>query len=537
MSEALSPLDSQLASLKRQESELLIRKRDLIEADVLSLSLEDYVKEAWPTVERGRDLKWNWHIGYICEYLEAVSDREITRLVINIPPRCMKSLNVSVFHPTWTWTKDPAHQFLTLSNAEKLAIRDAVKSRRLLQSRWYQDRWSSRFRLSTDQNAKSRYENDHGGHRIAFGFGASIIGEGGDTIIIDDPHDVTGAQSEAERNTTLEIFDEEIFGRMNDQAAGGSAIIVIMQRLHEQDLSGHVLAEEGEFEHLCLPMEYDGVKYHSVIGLDDPRQEKGQLLWPERFPQQAINTWKRRLGPYAASGQLQQAPSPGEGGILKRAWWRDWPMGKPLPQWEYVLQVYDTAFETREESDFSARTTWGLFRLDETTMRVGEGRWNAMIIERWADRVGFPDLKLQARMAAMEWDPDFILIEPKASGKSLIQELVQMGIPAQEWTPTRSQGNSNREVDKVSRAHLASSVLAGGQVWYPRWGSNKNELEWPQEVIDNCANFPKTDHDDIVDTVTIALMFLRRMWIDLPEDPDEDDEDTIDSRDVEPAYG
>ena len=536
--QSIDEINHRLAYLHRTRVEVMENLRARREGEVLQLRLEEYVKQAWPSVERGRLLKWNWHIGYICEYLEAVTAGEFARMgkrgvIFNIPPRCMKSLNVDVFWPTWTWTHDPGHQFLTLSNAEKLAIRDAVKSRRLITSPWYQERWGHAFRLSADQNAKSRYENDQGGHRIAFGFGASIIGEGGDTIIIDDPHDTEGAQSEVERQNALDKFDEEIIGRLNDQVTG--QIVIIMQRLHEKDLSGHALAEEGEFEHLCLPMEYEGQRYVSAIGLDDPRQEKGQLLWEDRFPKRSVKRWQRRLGPYGTSGQLQQRPTPGEGGILKRFWWREWPLDLPLPQCEYILQVYDTAYGEKEENDYSACTTWGVFRYQEVTRTVGEGRYCVILLSRWKDQIGFPGLKTQVRKLVEQWKPDMILVEPKASGKSLVQEMLHVGIAMHEWTPTRSSARGGKEIDKVARAHIASAVLSGGAVWYPTVGKSGAELKWPEEVIDECAAFPKAEHDDITDTCCIAWLYIRQLWYaELEDDPDEDDPDEPER---EAAYG
>ena len=529
----LPPAEAKLVALELEHLELSEKLRDREQGEFLAGHFVDYVKAAWPAVERGRLLRWNWHIEYICEYLEAVSAREINRLVINIPPRCMKSLNVSVFWPTWTWTHTPGEQFLTLSNAEKLAMRDAVKSRRLIQSDWYQDRWGHVYGFAADQNAKGRYENDQGGHRIAFGFGASIIGEGGDTIIIDDPHDVDGAQSEVERQNALTTFDEEVYGRLNDQVTG--AIVIIMQRLHEKDLSGHVLQDADEWEHLCIPMEYEPQRYVSSIGLDDPRTEPGELMWEDRFPKKAVNRWKNRLAAYGASGQLQQRPTPGEGGILKRPHWRPW-KNRKLPECDYIVQVYDTAFGEKEENDYSACTTWGMFQYDDASKMVGEGRYNVILLDYWKDRVTFPALKTQVRRSSEEHDPDMILVEPKASGKSLVQEMSRVGLPMQEWTPTRSQGRGGKEVDKVARAHIASTVLAGGAVWYPTQDDAGNDLKWPLELIENCAAFPKAEHDDDVDTCVIAWLWLRYQWrVELEDDPE--DEEPPDETPREPPYG
>lgn len=528
----LSPREAERALIQRERLEIKHLRVQRQEGAALSRKFVEYVKGAWAQVERGRELRWNWHIEYICEYLEAVTAGEITRLVINIPPRCMKSLNVSVFWPTWVWTHTPNEQFLTLSNAEKLATRDAVKSRRLLGSTWYQERWGHQFRLAEDQNAKTRYENNQGGHRIAFGFGSSIIGEGGDTIIIDDPHDVEGSQSEVERQNTITTFDEEVYGRLNDQVHG--KIVLIMQRLHEKDLAGHVLEDKDEWEHLCIPMEYEPKRYVSSIGLNDPRKKEGELLWTDRFPRKAIKRWKNRLGPYGASGQLQQRPTPGEGGILKRYWWNGWPR-RALPECEYIIQVYDTAFGEKEENDYSACTTWGIFQYDTTSKMLGEGRYNVMLLDSWKDRVGFPALKTQVRRSNEEWEPDLILVEPKASGKSLVQEMLQVGLPMEEWTPTRSQGKGGKEIDKVARAHIASAVLSGGAVWYPTLDSTGAKLQWPLELIESCAAFPKAAHDDDVDTCVIAWLWMRRQWrVELEDDPEDE---IADETPRAPPYG
>jgi len=440
------------------------------------------------------------------------------------------SLLIGVFWPAWRWTSEPHHQILSFSHNISLSTRDAVKSRRLMNSQWYQDRWGSKFKFTTDANTKAAYENNHNGHRKAFGMSSGYMGDGGDTLLIDDPHDNEGAQSDAERETTLREFNDGVSTRLNSQRDG--AIVIIMQRLHNQDVAGTVLDdEEDEWVHLCIPMEYDGVRYESPIGLDDPRKELKELLWPSHIDVKGLNRLKRRLTPYGQAGQLQQRPTPPGGAILKDFWWRVWPKDTPVPDCEYIIQVYDTAYEAKEESDYSARTTWGVFRYNERTRQSGEGRYNAMLLERWRDRVLFPELKAEAKRSYDDWEPDTVLIEAKASGKPLIQELSRIGVPAKQWAVVR-RGPKGHEIDKVARAHIASVMLHNGVVWYPEG------RKWALEVVEECAQFPKTTHDDLTDTVTMLLIWLRRLgYVELDDDPTED-ADAVDlGQHREAAYG
>jgi predicted phage terminase large subunit-like protein len=530
--------------LEPQQREELLREklrltRDLLVADDrerLTERFRDYVPEAWKILEPGREFVPNWHIDIICEYLQAISDGELQRLVINIPFRCMKSLLVSVFWPTWTWTIDPPHQFLTLSHAEKLAVRDALKSRRLMRSPWFQNRWGHLFQFTGDQNEKSRYENDKNGHRIALGIKAGVTGEGGDTVLIDDPHDADKAQSDVERESVIDSYDHKIISRLNNQVTGN--IVLIMQRLHEKDLAGHVLAEEIEgFEHLCLPMEYDGKRYHSVLGLQDPRTEKNEVLEPIRFPPDVIKRLKHQLGSYGASGQLQQRPSPSEGGILKKPWWRKWPAGKPWPKCSYVLQSWDTAFsdEDFKNNARSARTTWGIF-YDEIVGDIerefgaralgedgigGEG-FGVILLEAWADHVDYPQLRKEGLKSYRDWKPDAVLIEKKASGQSLIQDMRKAGIPVLSYNPDR---------DKVSRAYSVQAMLEGGLIFHP-------DRKWAQDVIDECGMFPNGEFSDYVDTCTQAWIRLRNLHLlEHPDDEEDKEEDELNPKVKEAAYG
>jgi len=465
-------------------------------------SLKEFTKKSWGTIEPGREFNDNWHIDAISEHLQAVVEGKIRRLIINIPPRHMKSISVAVALPAWTWTIQPEKRFLFASYASSLSIRDSVKCRRLIDSSWYRDHFGDTFELTGDQNQKQRFENNRTGQRIATSVDGALTGEGGDIIVIDDPHNVREAESSTVRQGVLDWWDQAMQSRLNDPKTG--AFIIIMQRVHEQDLTGHILANElgQDWDHLCLPARYEighPTHTHSSLGFTDPRTEEGELLWPARIDEVTLSQLERSLGTYASAGQLQQRPMPKGGGILKAEWWVPWERQK-LPEIEYVIQSWDTAFSTKEKSSYSARTTWGVFRRN--------GQMNAMVLEMWYDRVTYPELRRIAQEAYNSYEPDAVLIEKKASGQSLIQDLRVAGVPVIEYSPDR---------DKEARAHASSALLEDGRIYYP---SDKN---WAKDLIDTCAAFPATENDDIVDTCTQAWLRLRKGWfVTHSEDYDDD---------------
>jgi hypothetical protein len=276
-------------------------------------SLREFTKAAWPTIEPGVDFQNNWHIDAISDHLEAVVNGDIKRLIINVPPRHMKSISVAVAMPAWTWVSQPHKKFLYASYAASLSIRDSTKCRRLIDSPWYKAHFGDKFRLTDDQNQKQRFENDKTGYRIATSVNGALTGDGGDLIVIDDPHNSVEADSAKVREGVLEWWDQAMQTRLNDPRTG--AFVIIMQRLHEQDLTGHVLSNQlgNEWSHLCLPARYEighPTPSRSPLGFIDPRSAEGELLWPERIDDKTLSNLERSLGTYAAAGQLQQRPSP-----------------------------------------------------------------------------------------------------------------------------------------------------------------------------------------------------------------------------------
>ena len=466
-------------------------------------SLKEFTKNSWQTIEPGRDFYDNWHIDAISEHLQAVVEGDIKRLIINIPPRHMKSISVAVTMPAWTWTIQPQKRFLFASYASSLSVRDSVKCRRLIDSQWYKQHFGQSFELTTDQNQKQRFENNRTGYRIATSVDGALTGEGGDIIVIDDPHNVREAESSTVREGVLEWWDQAMQSRLNDPKTG--AFIIIMQRVHETDLTGHILRNEyNDWDHLCLPARYEvGHPTHtkSTLNFTDPRTKDGELLWPDRVDEKTLSKLENSLGTYASAGQLQQRPMPKGGAILRAEWWVPWEHDT-LPDIEYIIQSWDTAFSTKEKSSYSARTTWGVFRKN--------GQMNAIVLDMWYDRVTYPELRKIAQEAYEDYEPDAVMIEKKASGQSLLQDLRMAGIPVIPYSPDR---------DKEARAHAASALLEDGRIYFPF------DKKWSKNLIDICAAFPAGENDDIVDTCTQAWLRLRKGWfVTHSEDYEEEDE-------------
>lgn len=499
--------------------------RDLIQQEKLrraaSASLYEFVKQSWHVVEPGVPFIPSWHIQEICEHLEAVTGGEIKRLLINIPPRHSKSTIVSVMWPMWEWLTDPAQKFLAASYSGNLSIRDNLKARRLIQSPWYQERWGHMFKLAGDQNAKQRFENDKTGYRLATSVGGTATGEGGSRLILDDPHGAQDAQSDTMRESALEWFDMVWSTRLNNPKT--DAMVTVMQRLHERDISGHILEDIGGWEHIKIPAEWDGVKRQTVLGPYDPRKKIGELICPERFGPEEITRLKQLLGTYGTAGQLQQDPQPAEGGILKVKCFQLWPADKPLPQFEYVLQSYDCAFTENTSGDPTACSVWAIF--------THGGQRNAMLIDAWDEHLSYPELRARA---IKDWSteyggttvkdgirrarkPDRILVEAKASGQSLLQDLRLAKVPAVGYNPGMA--------DKISRAHQAAPTLELELLWVPESGKNPGHpVSWAQPFLKQVGKFPVAEHDDYVDTFTQAIIFLKNDgWFELPQARDRDD--------------
>ena len=493
-------------------------------------SLLLFTEKAWPIIEGNAQFIYGWHIQALCEHLEALYRLEISRLVINLPPRLGKSNICSVLYCAWVWTKQPHLRFLYSSYAQSLAVRDSVKCRRLLQSKWYQSYWGHRFQLMGDVNNKLRFDNDQTGYRIASSVGGSNTGEGAHFEIEDDPNNVKTSDSEVIRNDTNEWHDFVMSSRYSgtlDQFRR----LVVQQRTHEMDVTGNILAKDDpRWIHLRLPMEFERANRCMTIPVrsshgkrwQDPRKKEGELLWPQGINVESLKLLKTKdfhNDSYRIAGQLQQRPSPAGGGILQEEWFKPWKQGD-FPEFEYILQSWDTALTSSETSCYSACTTWGVFK-DKG------GISNVMLLSLFREKIEYPDLrKMAVRLYNNYRDvyiddpamginrPDIILIEEKVSGYSLLADLMRANLPVMKFNPTKHG-------DKVGRCRLISHLIENGLVWLPtQYPKYEFYTEDSAMLIEAAVTFPNTESNDIIDSMSQALIRLRSSgWLTNKEDP------------------
>lgn len=488
------------------------------------LSLAEYIKQAWHVVEPGQPYVHGWHIDFICAHLEAITDEVqfddgtfYNRLLVNVPPGTMKSLIINVFWPSWEWgpRNMPHMRYVCAAHSQELAMRDSVKMRRLVKSEWYQDRWGDRVKLMADQDAKGKFETSATGSRQACAF-EGITGYRGDRVIIDDPHSVDGANSDAKRNTVTQLFKEAVTSRLNNPDK--SAIVVVMQRLHEEDVSGVILSSSMGYDHIMLPMRYDPARaFPTKLGYADLREDEGELLFPDRFPLEVVERDERAMGPYATAGQYQQQPEPRGGGIIKDHWWQLWDRPE-YPPIEYIVASLDTAYTTKAENDFSALTIWGIFSAStETsttrsvdrygrTIEIGTSYQSSslgpvpkvVLMYAWQKKLELHELAEQVAQTCARMRVDRLLIENKAAGHSVAQEIRRLfgneDFAVQMYDP--------KTLDKTARLYSIQHIFAEGMVYAP-------DKDWAEQVIRQCSVFPKGKNDDLVDTVSMSLNHLR----------------------------
>jgi len=457
-------------------------------------TLKGFIGEAWHILEPAKPMVTGWALDAVCEHFEAITNGDINRLLVNVPPGFMKSLVANVFWPAWEWVQFPHLRHISFSYASILTHRDNGRFRDLLMSPWYQGIFGDRFLLK--KIGEERVTNNHMGWKFASSVGGVGTGERGDRVVLDDPHNVKEAESDTVRKETVRWVREGMSNRLNDMDE--SAIAVIMQRVHEDDVSG-ALIELGGYEHLMIPMEWDGRRYHTSIGWTDPRDTDGELAWPQRFSRRVVEDFKTTLGPYGFAGQYQQAPTPRGGGIFKREWWQLWgnpddpddPQFKKFPACEYIIGSLDTAYTQKTENDFSAMTVWGVY-YDRYDMP------KAILMNAWRDRLALHDLVERTAATSRRFKIDRLLIESKAAGISVSQELQRLhaaeGYGLQLVDPKGG--------DKTARAYAIQHLFAAEMIYAP-------DRDWADMVITEMSSFPRAPHDDLVDSVTQALKHLR----------------------------
>lgn len=511
-------------------------------------SLLEFVRTFWSIVEPGRVLVESQMLEVLCTHLEAVTlftetegEEGARNMLINVPPGCMKSLLVNVFWPAWEWgPRDMPHlRYINASYSEALTLRDNLRFLNIIRSPQYQEYWGDRVVITKDSETK--VSNGAMGWKIATSVGGLGTGERGDRFLVDDPHNIKDGESDAKRKTTLLWWREVVPTRLND--AEKSSKVVIMQRVHEEDVSGDILSRDLDYVHLCLPMEFDTrfPRCETEWG-GDWREEEGELLCPERFSEVALIDLKKTMGPYAVAAQFQQAPSPRGGGILKDEWWQLWDemyaqrmqlfdpkvdTKLPWPNMEFVVASLDTAFKEKQESDYHALVVLGVWRDENDLPKI-------MVMVCWKKHLTLhgsmptrlPDegdkeylMRTRKNWGLVEWvvhtcrrmKVDKLLIEDSAKGKDVEDELRRMfatdNIPVEAIVATK---------DKIARAHAVVSLFSGGMVFAP-------DMDWAASLIKQCSNFPKISHDDDVDALVQGLKWLRECgWALRREERDKD---------------
>lgn len=455
-------------------------RRELLdlEREKCERSLAFFVRQAWPIVDPSPYLH-NWHIDAVCDHLEACGFALIRDLIINIPPRMAKSLLVSVMFPAWVWTRMPEKRFLCSSYAATLSRRDSVKCRRVIESPWYQNHWGDRFQLAGDQNAKDKYENTRAGHRIATSVGGVGTGEGGDIIIVDDPHNVKEMESDDQRNTAIDWWDHTMSTRGNDPRT--VVRIVVMQRLHEKDLTGHLEARGG-YERLVLPMAYAPARAaQTSLGSPDPRTKEGELLFPSRFPAAEVAKLRSELGALEAAGQLDQLPAPETGHMINRSWWRFYDEAPLLDWFETIAISADLTFKDKETGDWVVFQVWGRHGADKYLLRQVREQIDYVRQEK-----RFRRLVREVPEAGAKW------IEDAANGAALVSRC-RRNIPGVIAVPP--QGS------KIARAKAVTPQIEAGNVFLP----NPEKHPWVEGYLLEWDRFPRGEHDDQVDATSLAL--------------------------------
>ena len=482
LTELVKKLDptQQAAFLEAAEVYLNSKKREKATTDFMA-----FVYEMWPGFINGA------HHKVMAKKFEDIANGKIKRLIINMPPRHTKSEFASYMLPAWFLGRFPNKKIIQCSNTAELAVGFGRKVRNLVGSEQYAKVFPD-VSLRSDSKAAGRWSTSGDGEYFAIGVGGTVTGKGADLLIIDDPH---SEQEAAIASTNPEVYDkvyEWYSSGPRQRLQPGGAIIVVMTRWAKKDLTGRIIKSS---------IEKDGDTWETI---DFPAiLPSGRALWPEFWDLKELEVLREELPISKWQAQYQQQPTSEEGALVKREWWKTWDPDYP-PRCEFVIQSWDTAFTKNERSDYSACTTWGVFYKDEN-----ENDPNVILLDAYKARLEFPELKEKAFDMYKEFQPDALIVEGKASGLPLIGEIRRMGIPVSEFTPTR--GN-----DKIARLNSVTDLFASGKVWAPA-------KRWAEEVIEEMAAFPNSDHDDLVDSATQALIRFRQGgFIRLPSDePDE----------------
>jgi predicted phage terminase large subunit-like protein len=460
------------------------------QADAREMTLAQFTRWAWPLLEPGTPLVWNWHLDAICDHVEALLLNTLGKqnLMILVPPGFMKSTIVSVCAPSWKWIRRPSWRAMFASGNERVSTRDSLKRRTLIDGRPFRSTFSPQWTLSADSNQKTLFANTARGFMQALSSGQRVTGDRADDLFIDDPQDAATIQSEAERDAVARWYFEGYANRLSNMQTGHRCLI--MQRLHSLDLAGLIQEREGPlWEIVTIPQTWDEKRrIVTSLGWTDPRKEDGALAFPARYPQHIVEAERVRLGRSAYASQHQQEPFDSAGEIFRPDAIQLWPAGIPLPSFKRRILSLDTAFSKKSTADYSV------------ILELGEFDRGVMIISCLRQRLEYPQLKFAAVQLASAGGISAVLVEDKGSGQSLVQDMQQStSLPV---LPVKVDS------DKITRAHVIVPTVEAGRVFAP------SDAPWLEDFLNELAAFPKGKHDDQVDAFTqgVAHLILQAQW-------------------------
>ena len=474
----LREIEAKLATLppevQQKLGQLVAEARKTATQEKAKLDFMAYVNYVWPNFIHGR------HHEKMARAFERVAEGKVKRLIINMPPRHTKSEFASYLLPSWFLGKFPDKKIIQTSHTAELAVGFGRKVRNLVDSDRYKDVFPT-VALQADSKAAGRWATNFAGEYFAIGVGGAVTGKGADLLIIDDPH--------SEQEATLAEVNPEVYDKTYEwytsgprqRLQPGGAIVIVMTRWSKKDLTGQVLKAAAQRS----GEDWEVIEFPAIL-------PSGKSLWPEFWRIEELEALRQELPNGKWMAQYQQQPTSDVSAIIKREWWRVWEKDS-APFCEYLIQSWDTAFLKTQRADYSACTTWGVFQHPDDT---GMMQSNIILLNAFKKRMEFPELKQTAFEEHKEWKPDSLIVEAKAAGSPLIFELRAMGIPVQEFTP--SKGN-----DKIARLNAVADIFASGRVWVPN-------THWAEELVEEVASFPSGEHDDLVDSMTQALLRYRQ---------------------------
>lgn len=452
----------------------------LLRNALLKKDLSSFIAKVFHTVNPATSYCHNWHIDLIAAALEEASKGKIRRLIVNMPPRSLKSVCVSVAWPAWLLGHDPATRIMAASYSQHLSLKHSLDTRLVMLQPWYRQLFPE-LKLAADQNEKSKFVTTQRGYRFATSVGGSATGEGGNFLIVDDPHNPLQAASPLMRRAALEWFEHTFMSRLDDKKNG--VIVVVMQRLHEEDLTGYLLSKNNKlWYHLCLPAIAQERTILQIAKVKKIRRA-GDVLHKDREGKQEIERARLEMGNHAFSAQYQQSPIPQEGALLKAEWFRYYQNMPTNHEIIRIIQSWDTAIKTTAQNDYSVCITWA---------EMTAGYYVLDVMRR---KMEYPELKKMVLLLAEKWQPAALLIEDKASGQSLLQDIKRETVlPAIAIRPVQ---------DKVTRFAACSALFEAGKIYLPSQASFLPEYE--AELL----AFPSGAHDDMVDATSQFLSYIR----------------------------